>query len=149
MRKAKSQRHNDEREPGESAEGHRRKFFRDQIAEQKSAPENFLDARNDKHEPEEASDEREPIQGRLVGDGVGIEAKNARREIQPLLRRNPEDENKQSDDDRENRTAQPMELIFAPKVNKDGAAEERLQRVNPEFRGCSPERACCFFPQAV
>src|SRR5712691_9334356 len=82
MRKAKGQRHNDEREPGESAKRHHGKFFRDQIPQQKSAPENFLNTWNDKNEPEEANGERYPIQRRLVGDSVEIEAKNARRETQ-------------------------------------------------------------------
>ena len=128
---------------GEPAKGSERDLLeplRDQVAEQKSAPENLLHQRHDHDEPDEAQDQASSSKQRgLAASGSGLNPTDARGEMKELLGRNPKHEDKQSDRDGEDRPPKRVELVFPPEENQEPGAEKSLERIEPELRRRQPE----------
>lgn len=64
MRESKGDRHDRKRKPAKTAKGNQRKFFRNQEAKEKAAPENFFNYGNHRHEAKEAQDQHDPVKSR-------------------------------------------------------------------------------------
>ena len=149
VREAKGEHHDGEGEPGKSAERHRLESFRDEESEKKSAPEDFLDQWHDDDETEKAQGQRRPVVGRRDREGVGIKTSKPRREVQKLLRRDPEKKDKKRDDDGKDRPSQRLEFVLTAEIKQESGAEKRLERENPKLRGGPPERRAGSFQGAA
>ena len=82
----------------------------DEVAEEKSAPENLLDQRDDDHEPQRSAATPSPSRRRLAGeDASGLKPSVRAAEAEERLRRNPENENDDADGEREEQSARAVE----------------------------------------
>src|ERR1041385_8595121 len=97
MGETEKARDDDKREPRECPNRDRCEFLIDEVAKEKSAPENFLDQRHNHHEAQKAHPHRRPIEWRPFAEQLGIESDCARSEAEKLLRRYPDREDNQSD----------------------------------------------------
>ena len=114
-------------------------MFVDNKAKQESAPENFFHHWNDDNETEETENDRQPIGCSVGGKNRGVEPDGTRRDMKELLRGDPEDENGERDCQGKGDIPQLMKFVAAAKPEQQRAAEDSLQRINPEF-GMSEEK---------
>ncbi len=124
-------------------------FFIDQIAQKKTAPEDFFDKGNDNNKTRKSQNDGEPVKQRLLRERVRIKSDKARRSTEKSLRRNPKHEDDDADGENKERLSQFPEFVFAPIEKNDGAAEQRLERESPIFRRGQPKRAANFFQAAA
>src|ERR1043166_2688832 len=96
MREGKSKRHHGEGKPAEATERNRLKFFRNQEAKQKAAPENFLNQWDDNDQSNEPEREREPIDQRIGSENFGIKSGTPGGKVNKLLRGDPKKKGQQS-----------------------------------------------------
>lgn len=139
VREGKSECHEGKGEPGESAKRNSVELFRDQVTQQKTAPENFFEQRDDHDEAEESERENRPIERRRTGKCIEIKSDDAIGKPEKLLWRDPDREYEERDDDREESASQRVELVFAAEKKQHRGARERLQRVDPKLGHGSPE----------
>ena len=119
-----TQRDHPKGKPGEGADRGLREFFVDEVAQKKAPPENFLDQGDDNHEAQKAENDGAPIQSRLAGEDFGIEAGEPRRKAEELLRRDPQNENRQADGHRKPGFPRSLKIVIPPKPNQKRAADE-------------------------
>lgn len=141
MSETEPDRYNRKRKPREGAHRDGVEFLVDEIAQQKSAPENFLDQRDDDDEAKKPQENGGPVSSWLTGKSLGIEPVGPWRKTEKSLGRNPERENEERNRNGESDSAGGLKLILAPKQNEKRAADDRLRRVNPIFRRSEPKGA--------
>src|SRR4051812_49057031 len=93
MRKGKGENDHGEREPTEPAQRNLFEVLVDEIAEEKSSPENLFQKRDDHDEAQKAKPDRFEIEGRAGREDFGIKAIRARRKSEPCLGRDPQKKN--------------------------------------------------------
>ena len=116
------------RERGKFSERNMGELFVDQIAQKKTAPEDFFDKGNDNDKARKSQNDGEPEKQRLLREGVRIKPDESRRSTEKGLRRNPEHEDNDANGENKERLSQFPEFIFVPEEKNDGAAEQRLER---------------------
>src|SRR4051812_46613341 len=77
MGETEKTRDDDKRKPGKRSYRDRREFLVDEIAQEKSAPENLLDQGHDHHEPQKAHPHCRPIDRCPFAKQLGIESNRA------------------------------------------------------------------------
>ena len=99
MRKGEAESHGDEGEPRKCAEGNVVKFFVNEIAQEETAPKNFLHERDNDGEPEKAKTNRAPIRDRAGREQFRVKPIQTRAFSEKELWRNPDYKNQNSDRD--------------------------------------------------
>lgn len=131
MGKAEPDRRSPKREPGKGPERDRVEFFVHEIAEQESAPKDFLNQRYDDDQPQETKDDRGPVCGRLAGKDLRIKTNEARRKAQEFLGRDPDGKGQDRYRGRKNNSPRRVKFILAPEPNEERPADNRLSREDP------------------
>src|SRR5881392_1184963 len=83
----------------------------------------------------------------MVGKNCRRKSFRARGETKELLRRNPKNKHEQGNADNEEPLTRRAHFVIAPEKDKEPAADDRLQRVNPVLWRRDPERTADSFQQ--
>ncbi len=128
----KSNGDDDERKPAELPKRHALEPFVNDKTQQKRAPEYFLNEWNHDDQSYKPQQDGEPVEGAIASQS-GIEAVRPRGESEELLRRNPDDENHDGNEESERDIFGTSQVIAAPEPKQQRAAENGLRRENPEL----------------
>ena len=149
MREGKKHRHGYERDPGELSEGNAVEIFRNEISQQKTAPEDFFDQRDDHDQTKKTHYDRRPIKPRLIGKYFRVETEVASRETEKRLWHDPNQKHDHRDEADEGKPLRAMPLILAPKPPDQSAAQNGLERVNPVLSRAKPKTVIDLLEQKV
>ena len=129
-----------EGKPGEGAERHFGKIFFDQVAQEESAPKNFLEQRDNHDKAHKPQDECAPVKRGRSGKDIRIESLHARFRPEEQLGRDPYGEDDESGEDRRDDVPLGPPLVSFPEPEDEAAAQNGLQRVDPVFGFGQPKR---------
>ena len=96
-------------------------------------------APRDDDEPEKTKYDRRPIKYRLIAEKVWIESFEPGGKSKEELRRNPKDEDHDTDEDAERRALRPFERILRPETDQEQATDDCLERIEPELAAHEPD----------